>query len=364
MRKLYLATYVADSWKLNSRWTLNYGIRWEPDTAESLTLARVQTYSEDRRAARIRSTQFVNAPLGFSYPGDPGFKAKRGRDQHWWIFAPRFGFAWDVNRDGLTSVRGSAGIAYDYPNAQFHLWTSIAPPWGLNLTVIDPIFDDPWARTATYPGGNPFPATFSKDTPYVSHGGFTTIGDVGATQVQNWNLSVQRQFGADWLVSASYMGSHTIRMLGGEPLNPAIYFPGTADANGNCFAQAYTFRTTPGSTCSTTTNTDLRRRLSLIDYQETGRLAGSISEIQSGGNANYHGLLLNVRKRAARSLTLSGNYTWSHCIAPFQAYSAGGTGPSPADTNIFPGNRQRGQGNCPSDRRQRRRSLQTIRSGS
>ncbi|MBI2149490.1 MAG: TonB-dependent receptor, partial [Acidobacteria bacterium] len=351
MRKWYMAVYLADTWKLNPNWTLNYGVRWEPDTAETLTLARVQTYSEDRRVARIRSTQFINAPLGFSYPGDPGFKARRGRDQHWSIFAPRFGFAWDVNGDGRTSIRASAGIAYDYPNAQFHLWTSIAPPWGLNVTVLDPIFDDPWVQTATYPGGNPFPASLSKDTPYVAFGGFTTMGDIEATQVQNWNLSVQRQFGNDWLVSASYLGSHTIHMLGGEPLNPAIYFPGVADANGNCLAQGYTFRTTPRATCSTTGNTNQRRRLSLIDFQETGRWVGSISEIQSGGNANYNGLLLNVRKRATEGITLSGNYTWSHCIGPFQATQAGGTGPSPTDTNIFPGDRDRGRGNCPGDRR-------------
>jgi hypothetical protein len=351
MRKWYTALYLADAWKVNPRWTLTYGVRWEPDTAETLTLGRVQTYSEEHRAARIKSTQFLNAPLGFSYPGDPGFKGRTGRDRHWWIFAPRFGFAWDVNGDGLTSIRGSAGIAYDYPNAQFHLWTSIAPPWGLNVNVIDPIFDDPWAPSSNYPGGNPFPASFGKDTPYVAHGGFTTMGDIEATQVQNWNLSIQRQFGNDWLVSASYLGSHTIHMLGGEPLNPAIYFPGVANANGDCIAQGYTFRTTPGATCSTTTNTNARRRLSLIDFEQTGRWVGSISEIQSGGNASYNGLLLNIRKRAAQGITISGNYTWSRCIAPFQANQAGGTGPSPTDTNIFPGNRDRGRGNCPGDRR-------------
>src|SRR6185436_6732423 len=47
MRKWYMALYVADSWKLNNRWTLNYGLRWEPDTAETLTLGRVATYREE-----------------------------------------------------------------------------------------------------------------------------------------------------------------------------------------------------------------------------------------------------------------------------------------------------------------------------
>jgi len=27
----------------------------------------------------------------------------------WWNFSPRFGFAWDINGDGKTSLRASAG---------------------------------------------------------------------------------------------------------------------------------------------------------------------------------------------------------------------------------------------------------------
>jgi hypothetical protein len=65
------------------------------------------------------------------------------------------------------------------------------------------------------------------------------MSNVEPAQSQNWNLSIQRQLGNDWLVSASYLGSHTIHMLGSEQLNPGIYFPGNADANGNCFAQGF-----------------------------------------------------------------------------------------------------------------------------
>ncbi len=348
MRKWYMALYLNDTWKLNSRWTLNYGLRWEPDLAETLSLGRVTTYSEQRRAAGMRSTVFRRAPLGFSFPGDPGFPSKRGRERNWWTFAPRFGMAWDVNGDGRTSIRASAGIGYDYPNAQFHLWTSIVPPWGANTTLQNPNFEDPWASN---PSGNPFPAQYGPDTPFPTNGQFTTMSNIDPAQVQNWNLSVQRQIGNDWLVSASYLGSHTIHMLGSEQQNLAIYFPGNADSSGNCVASGYTFRTTPGAVCSTFQNTNARRRLSLIDLQQTGQYATNVVEIQSGGTANYNGLLLELRKRAGRGVTLGGNYTWSHCIGPFQGNEAGDTGANPDIPNPYPGDRDRGRGNCLGDRR-------------
>jgi hypothetical protein len=141
-------------------------------------------------------------------------------------------------------------------------------------------------------------------------------------------------------------------MLGSEQLNPAIYFPANADASGNCFAQGYTFKTTAGAVCSTTGNTNNRRLLSLTDFQNTGQYVGSLVQIQSSGNAGYNGMLLEVRKRASKGVTITGNYTLAHCIAVFQSNEAGDTGANPAIPNPYVGNRNAGRGNCLSDRRQ------------
>jgi hypothetical protein len=353
VRKWYMAGYVADTWKVNQRWTLNYGLRWEPDLAETLTQGYVARYSEQARAAGVRSTVFQKAPLGFSFPGDPGFQGKRGRDRNFGEFAPRFGFAWDVRGDGKTSVRASTGIGYDYPNAQYHLWTSIIPPFGSSTTIVNPVLDDPWSTPgAGYNGTNPFPVQFGPTIPFVPFGNFTVMTNIKPAQIQSWNLSIQRQIGTDWLISASYLGDHIIHMLGSEQLNPAIYFPGNADANGNCFVQGYSLRTTAGAVCSTTANTNLRRVLSLTDFQNTGQNVANLVPIQSGGKSSYNGMLLEVRKRAGKGVTLDGNYTWSHCIAPFQSNEGGDTGANPSTPNPYVGNRDGGRGNCLSDRRQ------------
>src|SRR6185295_11299921 len=140
--------------------------------------------------------------------------------------------------------------------------------------------------------------------------------------------------------------------LGSEQLNPAIYFPGNSDGNGNCFSQGLTFRTTPNTVCSTTGNTNPRRILQLIDFQNTGQYISNLVQVQSGGTASYNGMLLEVRKRAAKGITVSANYTWSHCIGPFQGNEAGDTGANPAIPNPYVGDRDRGRGNCLTDQRQ------------
>src|SRR5207249_7364702 len=58
------------------------------------------------------------------------------------------------------------------------------------------------------------------------------------------------------------------------------------------------------------------------------------------GGAKYNGLLLDVRKRAARGITVSSNYTWSHCVAS-ERDDLNGFLLSPGATYIRVGDRER-----------------------
>src|SRR2546422_4496054 len=133
-------------------------------------------------------------------------------------------------------------MGYDSLSGGAHLGTAFAPRGGRDIIRNTPRLDP---RGGGYPGGSPFPPVFDANAKFPPFGQFTVMPEhLSPSQSQTWNLSVQRQFGADWLVSASYLGAHIIHMLMTAPLNPAIYFPGTADANGNCLAQGYTFKAT------------------------------------------------------------------------------------------------------------------------
>jgi hypothetical protein len=145
------------------------------------------------------------------------------------------------------------------------------------------------------------------------------------------------------------MGSLSYHIWIQDQINPGVYFPGVADANGNCIAQGYTFRTTAGVACSSASNTNLRRTLSLERPQD-GQYMGSVASLEDTATMNYHGMLLTLQRRVASGVTVNANYTWSHCVGDKVDLQA--SGPDSGETHTMPGNRGFDRGDCNGDRRQ------------
>jgi len=124
--------------------------------------------------------------------------------------------------------------------------------------------------------------------------------------------------------------------LGAEESQQQRYIPG-----GPCTIAGVVY-----PTCSTTGNTNQRRRLFLENNVEGGYY-GLISSNGDDGTSNYNGLLLSIQRRAVRGVSVGANYTWSHCIGPSMVFSHNSNGGS-----LIPENRNFDQGNCDSDRRQ------------
>jgi len=340
----YVAVYVSDVWKTTRRLTLNYGLRWEPFFSLDQRLGVPYHFDYDLFRQGIKSKVYTKAPAGFTYRGDPGFPETGGpMNNKWLIFNPRAGFAWDVQGDGRTSIRGSAGIATDFTISQLFGGGASAPPWGFRVSVQSPSggFDDPWSD---YPGGSPVPYQFGSGNfdPFAVFAGFLKY-DMKPPTVESWNLSLQKQVGADWLASANYMGSTTIHVWALQARNNAVYFPG-APINGVCTAQGYVLRTT-ASTCSERNNTDLRRRL-YLERPQDGQYIGVLNDREDGGTSNYNGLLLSLQRRAAKGVNVGANYTWSHCIGLVNTFNNNEGG-----EYVNPNNRDFDRGNCESDRR-------------
>ena len=343
-RQNYVTSYFQDQWKATPRLTINAGMRWEPFLPLAIGYGRGANlnegvffnFSDERFSKGIKSTTYPNAPAGLYFPGDPGFPEHGPTYAKWHYFSPRVGFAWDVRGDGRTSLRAAYGIAYDFSGAMSYGGSSSAPPWGLNTTVNSVDLEDPWRD---YPGGNPFPYTRLSRFPNFSDYYFVQRYDSSSPRVHTWNLSLQRQIPASFLVSATYLGNQAFHTWVGGHVNRAVYFPGTA-VNGICTSGSYVLRTT--GTCSTTANTNQRRRL-ILENPIEGQLYGNLFTREDSGTQHYHGLLLSVQRRAASGVNVAANYTWSHCIGMDpNANASGRGGPSYLDPN----NRAFDSGNC------------------
>jgi phage gpG-like protein len=99
-----LAWFAQDSWKLRPNLTFNYGVRYDVELTQTIApvgfrdpLSGITLAASDIQAAQ----DAIGVQQGFP------------RDKN--NFAPRVGFAWDINNDGKTVLRASYGLFYDHP---------------------------------------------------------------------------------------------------------------------------------------------------------------------------------------------------------------------------------------------------------
>jgi hypothetical protein len=101
-------------------------------------------------------------------------------------------------------------------NAQFHLNTSVAPPFNAEARIDNPAggFDDPWRGT-----GNEtfFPFTTGPNSVFPLTGPYISIpSDIRVPRQQAWNVSLQRQIGDNL---AAWTLSGIARFFSGRRLN-------------------------------------------------------------------------------------------------------------------------------------------------
>jgi hypothetical protein len=341
--------YIQDTWKATSRLTVNIGLRWEPWFPQQVINNAVYNFDMGRFQQGIRSQVFRRAPVGFYYPGDPGFPGQAGMNRRPANLAPRLGIAWDPTGSGKMSIRASYGMAYDYINGQFYANTSVAPPWGSEIRIPATAPDfiplaNPFQNSAGIT--NIFPATFDQNAPFSPYGPFISLKyNQQTTGVHAWNMSVQRQFGNNWLASITYVGNQTQHLWVSHAQNPG-QFLGT----GPC---TLAVRTASGNlvnsnfpNCSTAP-LNSRRLLHLMNPQEA-QFIGFLDIYDDGGTQSYNGMILSLQKRFSNGVSTNVNYTWSHCIGDF---TQGGGIPNVGTGYLDPNNRRLDRGNCIADRR-------------
>jgi hypothetical protein len=301
--------YAQDTFRLNRRISLSAGVRWEPSLWPTDVFHRGSFFDLQAFENNQHSSVFPTAPAGMMFFGDPGIPAAF-TNNHWLNFAPRVGVAFDPMGDGKMSIRAGYGIFYDSSMVWYSQRLTSNPPVVNQIDLVTGCgtFSNPWlnysiATGCGSPGANqnPFPGgtvSFPGNSFWVS-----LPSDMRPMYMQQWNLSVQRQFARDWVASLSYLGSKTLHVPLSLDFNAPQVTASACAAVGGCTAG----------------NENARRFLTLLAGGAAGpQGAGAIGILDlaiDSGYANYNGLLASLQHRFAKGISLQANYTYSKCLS-------------------------------------------------
>ncbi len=348
--------FVQDDWKLAPNLTLNLGLRYELQPPPSERNRRIED------ALQIRLDQFsqlapaagsprcdailadtamdatleeaticrANAAFALALDGLQGFLQGRDRiyDEQKTDLAPRLGLAWDPGGNGRMVVRAGYGIAYDsflgavtsqsrnvFPTfVPLNLDPNFAPTAGLFLPHATFFTFLPTNEPLIVPGSlnvlnlrgdrltTGIGALFNQSSTSLHANGLAfTLPErnLQRSSAQYWLLSLQRQWGADWLTSLDYVGTqgrHLTRFAtpnGGLITTPLVVY--------SVGLQGIVLADRPPS----------------IPFEAAERPLeglGAFRLFENSANSSFHSLQLAVERRFSRGFEFRANWTWAHAI--------------------------------------------------
>ena len=307
-RKTSTAYFVQDTWKINRRLTIDYGMRfvwynhwyharnqaaaWDFsffDTAKIPTLYRPIGTAQGRRAVNPKTGEILPAVFigafvsGSGEPFNGAVTATNGnyprgfREQQGLLYEPRIGFAYDPFGKGKTAIRGGFGIFHNTVAPGVRGFSQ-NPPVQVTPQVFYGNLDTFLGTAGTlFPGGT---STFERK--------------VITPSMYNFTLGVQHDIGRATVVNVSYVGNVGRHLQVSKNINTvpygARYLPQNADPQNP----------------ATPLNDNFFR-----PYQ--GWAGITYNDFSS--TANYNSLQTTLNRRMGRGLSMSVAYTWSKSMA-------------------------------------------------
>ncbi len=287
--------FVQDDWKVTPRLTLNLGVRYD----------------------------YESLPGPFASIANPAFPQSAITPSDKNNIGPRVGFAWDPYGRGKTVLRGGMGMYYG------RIWNALllnaryqtgAPNGQISTTF----------NNTTSVGGVSIAPTFpniATTAPAASSGALSVQyldPHLQNPMTYQFDMVVQQDLGSGYVFSLSYIGA-----LGRElpnslnlNLNPAKtynfnYVVTPAANTTNCgpvlcgtviTEKVYSSRTQTASCAAGVICSGSYTPNTLNPTY--GTILDNISNI----NSSYHGMTVEIQKRASKVLSFDANYTWSHAL--------------------------------------------------
>jgi Carboxypeptidase regulatory-like domain/TonB dependent receptor len=319
------AFYVQDDWRVNSRLTVNIGLRYDYDSPMTERYNR-SVRSFDFNAANPIAAQaiaaYAKSPLPelaasqFKVNGGLTFAGANGQPRELWAtsktnFAPRVGLAWTPLKS--TVLRAGYGLFYvplgaDRTNANQTGYTLV--------TSLTASLDNGQTYVASL--ANPFPNGWPAP-PGNSQGLSTFLGrnvsffktDTVNPYMQRWSFSIQQQLPKLFLLDITYLGNRGTRLAANRQYDP---IPNSALSKSMVRDQATInflnatfsnpFFPLPGSNIAGTT---VARSQLLRPYPQFTGITGDDPQ----GYSWYHSLQVVGERRFRQGYTFQANYTWS-----------------------------------------------------
>ncbi len=298
-----LGLFVQDEWKVRSNLTLTLSLRYDDFGNASgirgflysnLIVAPGSNYVDQIKEAKIQ-------PQDAQFPG---------RLKNNW--SPRFGFAWSPGKSRKWSVRGGAGLYYDWITLGESIdRVNINPPNFLfpqvgQLLPIKPIFGIGTADTFPYGFTLPVIPSVGLDRRGGLAGVQTSVGGIDpglkAPRSLNFLIGLERELPGRTVVGINYSGSRAVNGLVGTDFN--------------------------------------RVAGDLID----GRLDrinpsfGTMTYIVNSNSISYHALIASVRRSLGQRGSIQGSYTTSTTSDYYQGGSrstGAGNVPEPSQLRSY-----------------------------
>jgi len=348
-RSKYFGAFVQDSWRVKSSLTFNYGLRWEFGQPWYDIQNKIDTIVPGQQ-----SVVFTQAPKGLLFPGDKGIPSTLAPTQYT-AFSPRLGLAYSPSTSdgmlskltggpGKTSIRAGFGIFYSAFEdlSQFQEVGDL--PFGLFWSPGgQKLFEAPYIDRQTGLDGQKFPfalltgaspqhpnTTFDF-SPYFPLTGNAEVAFNYKNRMpyaEHFDLSVQRQLGANTIMSLGYVGTaghklityinsnpsdHNLCLFLSNPANLAAGSnacgPGSEDSGPFVLAPGVTAPGYPGITSFATT----RLLAGLNSASDAVVPFGSNAYEKTIANSAYHSFQASLRHTSARGEFLFG-YTYGKCL--------------------------------------------------
>jgi hypothetical protein len=268
--------FVQDQWRPWSNFTLNYGLRYEVNTAPVELRNRLANYYPALGGIVQAGGTTVFDTFGNIIAKAPQPAPRAGFQTDYNNFGPHVGFAWDPKRSGKTVLRGAYALVYD----QQPLEPSV------NMLYNPPFVHQDFSFFPHFTLQDTFGQSSATSTWYQLPYSMTAIDpNTRTAYVHQFNFGIQQQLGKNSVFQVAYVGSagHKLPQLVDIKDCPATAVLTNPTA---CFdpKAAYPFKVS-----------------TILNQQST---ANSIfNSLQAGLEVrNFHGLQLQLNYQWAKSI--------------------------------------------------------------